>query len=175
MEFQATGSDITVDALLIFMAQQHATASCHIQERTHTVDHFILIRGRIFILGHIEGEQPQILRTKNVGNLQAVPQGIQMGVKIILQLDLTDGRADGPGHKAIVVHLRPNLTGLIQRDLGHIHAIHATNFQALQAVALHSGDLAIYQLVRFIRKGKNAHFFQMRSSFPISFIWILSL
>ena len=89
-----------------------------------------------------------------------------MRVKILLQIDLADGRADGPGHKTVVIHLFANLASLIRRDLSDIYAIHTTDLQTAQAVALHGQDLAVNALVRLVRKGKQLDLFHMGSSFP---------
>ena len=158
MQVKATGGDITVDAFLIFVAEQHAAALAHAEHFAHLVDDSIAVVGGILAYGDVEGEHPQPLCAQHLGNFQRVAQLLKMGGKIAgLNIDLADGRADGPGTQPRVVQLAAHLFGLFQGNGGDVLAVYPADFQAVQPIAAHRRNLAVDGGGCFISKRVNSH------------------
>ena len=153
---QAPGSDVAVDALFVFMAQGNAGSGADLHHPVQPVQHLGAEGSGILSRGDEKGKHADILRAEDFGNVQGVAQGVEMGFEVILfDIDLAQGRTDGPGHQAGVLQPGADLPGLVQGDGGDVFTVHIAHFQPLHAVPAQGFDLEIDPGAGFIREGVN--------------------
>ena len=147
-----------VDALLVLVAERYAAALGDAGHLAHAVDYLLAEVFRLFILGDVEGKEADIFALQRLRDFDRVAELFQMRrIIVLLDIDLADRRTDGPDDESRVLHLAKHFFRLFQRNVGNVLAVHIADFQALQAVALHRGDLQVDGRRRFVGKSKNSH------------------
>ena len=105
------------------------------------------------MLGEIEGEHTHIARAQDIGDIQGMAKDVQMRSKVVPDLNLADGAADGSADKTGVIELFFYLLRLLKGDVGHVLSVHVADLQPVQMVALHGGNLTRDHRAGFIGEG----------------------
>ncbi len=83
---------------------------------------------------------------------------LQVGIKIVADLDLADGRTQAADRKAVFLQLLLQLLCFLQSQLGKVDAVYIADLQKFIAVALQRLDLTGKVLGGFIGKCSKTEF-----------------
>ena len=134
-QVQTAGGIVAVNALFVLVTQTDAGSLAEGKKSTEVIDDGITIVRWIFSLFDIVGEETDVFRFKDGGNLQRAAEGFRMGGVISVHRDLADGGADGPDTQSVVTELPVDLFRLGKRNVRNVHPVHAPDFKALKLIA----------------------------------------
>ena len=159
MNLRAAIGFVAVNALFIFMAKHNLRALRRIDQRVQTLKRRVPKRIFFHARIRIKAEQANIFGIHRLGNLQRMQKALAMRGKIIGNVNLSDRRSDRPHDQPRVLQPIANLLRLRNRQIGNVRSLHIANFQTVQTVAAHRGDLTRDERTRFIGKSIHAHLF----------------
>ena len=93
-DVQAAARDVAEDLLLVLVHGDHSGLLGDVGDRPHPGDHLVPVVVRIVALGDEEGEEPEVRRLQQPGDLGGVPHPLQVRPEVVGDLDLADRRAD---------------------------------------------------------------------------------
>ena len=140
-DLKATLGGLTVDLLLVLVAEGNRVGGQVVKllQMLKVDGEHILV---LYVGNGVEAEHTDSFCPQNVGILQHSLEGIHVLAEIcLLQVELTDGRADGPNLDALGIQHGADLLCLGGGDLADVLSVYAADLQKGNAVALHSGDL----------------------------------
>ena len=148
------------------MAEVDSRALGGAEELSQPIDHRLPEFLRVAVFGNIEGKQADVPRAQRVGDLQRVPELLQMGREILVD---SGGGADGPCGQARAVQLSANFPRRGQRQVGDVNSVRVANFQSVQAVSAHGRNLPVHRRARLVGEGVKPGHVHFSSSFVSCF------
>ena len=140
-QFFAARGVVPVDIFLV-LVEQHAVPSFGLfHHAAQPVQHFLPEVRRVLILGNIKAEHAHVRRPQFLLNLQGAFQLVQVGGKVLLNADLSKGRADGGDGNPRCLQLGFYLPHFFGGEVRDVYAVGSPQLQMGNAPLLEGGQL----------------------------------